>query len=351
MLIPLAGILGLAGCQQEPEVRTQPAPRLDMTRCLGAIVFPRKDDSTTIWLFKVVGQELEVDRLKPAFEKFILHDLSFGEKEKATWKLPEGWKEHKINKQLIPKLTAGNLEIAVSQRTMRKPFKGAKGKGPHGAADRGESNPLYNVEQQINNWRREIGLFGLNREAAYFYEPFVLENGGWAFIVNMVGPEQKNVDTTEFVFDLPEGWVEMMPTTMSLLSIRIQEEDKDKKQDKKATFTLSQAGGNLQQNFDRWRDQVGLKKLGDLAKMDLSDIVIDGNKGKFADLIRPPAKDDEKKNPHKEMMGPPREDRILGGIIERRGQLWFFKLSGPVDLLEKQKRNYEAFLSSFAFTE
>ena len=41
--------------------------------------------------------------------------------------------------------------------------------------------------------------------------------------------------------------------------------------------------------------------------------------------------------------------RILGVVVLRRGQTWFFKMTGPADLVEKQKPAFEAFLKSVRF--
>ena len=41
--------------------------------------------------------------------------------------------------------------------------------------------------------------------------------------------------------------------------------------------------------------------------------------------------------------------RILGVVVPRRGQTWFFKMTGPADLVDKQKPVFEAFLKSVRF--
>ena len=81
--------------------------------CLGAIIFPNGEASTKYWCFRVIGNEYEVDRLKPEFEAFV-RSVSFSDNEQIAMPTPKGWKEkEKDEKQALPTLMAGKLEIAV----------------------------------------------------------------------------------------------------------------------------------------------------------------------------------------------------------------------------------------------
>ena len=84
-------------------------------------------------------------------------------------------------------------------------------------------------------------------------------------------------------------------------------------------------GGDLA-NINRWRGQVGLPPVADVAsgaqtleaggmKMLLVDAANNGN-------------------------------RILGAIVSRPGETWFFKLTGPDPLLAREKTAFVAFLQT-----
>jgi hypothetical protein len=339
MLIALAPILtGLAGCQPDPQVKAQDAPRLPLQRCLGAIIFPHGEAAAKIWMFKVVGPEWDVDNFKPEFEKYILDNVRFTENEQAILgELPKGWRERKFEKQAIPNLLTDKFEIVVSQATMRRPKEETDPTNTKGKAKRTEETfILHNIAQRIDVWRR------------YFFEQHTLRDGSLAFLVNMVGPSFKDFTTTEFIFSVPKGWEEtVQPKPLSLLTFRIQEGDS------KAFLTLGSTGGTIHDNFDRWRRQAGLEELKDEAKINdtLSTMYVGPLKGKFADLERPRQTEAQKKDPHFNDMGQPKEERILGTLVERQGHLWFFKLSGPRELLEKNRQKYREFLEKFEFTE
>jgi hypothetical protein len=79
----------------------------------------------------------------------------------------------------------------------------------------------------------------------------------------------------------------------------------------------------------------------------LQDIEVAGMKGKYVDLQgpRPVDKPGKSKSEFK-------DNRTLGVILTTPDdEMWFFKLTGPDDLIEKQVDNFKDFLKNFAFAE
>ena len=168
---------------------------------------------------------------------------------------------------------------------------------------------------------------------------------GIGFLVNFFGPKYTRSHAIEFTYVPPDGWVEIETKQFSLFTALIKEGDK------KAYFTMGASGGTDFENIDRWRTEVGEDKLLDESKINAltSKIDVGPLTGKFVDLNRQRKEADNKPNPHAGMM--PKQERILGATLVRNQQVWFFKLSGPSNVVGNQQSNFRASLRSFAITE
>ena len=106
----------------------------------------------------------------------------------------------------------------------------------------------------------------------------------------------------------------------------------------KASVTaLPRRAGELLLNVNRWRGQLNLKPIDEeqLGK-EVRQLEVAGTSAPFVDLTGP------------ESAGgtPP---RMLGVMLPRGEQTWFFKINGPADVVEKQKSAFEAFVKSVRF--
>ena len=97
-------------------------------------------------------------------------------------------------------------------------------------------------------------------------------------------------------------------------------------------MTVSPVGGGLEANVNRWRGQVGLQPLAGAELLrEMTPIEIDGARGYLVELTRG--------------SGP----GILGALVEHKGQPWIFKMTGPAELVGKQRAAFEAFVKSVRF--
>ena len=100
---------------------------------------------------------------------------------------------------------------------------------------------------------------------------------------------------------------------------------------------LTAPAGGLAANLNRWRAQIGLEMLKDEEVVkSAKESKIDGLRGHVIDATGP-RKD-----------GKPAQ-RILGAIVTRGDQVWFFKLMGPAELVGGQKAAFDEFLTSVKF--
>jgi hypothetical protein len=130
-------------------------------------------------------------------------------------------------------------------------------------------------------------------------------------------------------YKLPPGWEEAdRLVTMSVATVKVRGGGRE------ATLTvtpLAGGAGGLLPNVNRWRVQIGLPRIGEEEmQKSLRKGEVDGSPAQLIDLAGP-------------------EQRTLGAVVTRDPQTWFFKLSGPAELVGKEKPAFEAFLASVKF--
>lgn len=95
-------------------------------------------------------------------------------------------------------------------------------------------------------------------------------------------------------------------------------------------------GGTLA-NVNRWRRQVDLSAIDDLSQLDSAQVIIDKLPGKVFQFRAPG--------------DVPDRPRIVVATVKRDDVSWFFKLSGPHDLLESQIEPFVTFVVAIEFTD
>ena len=137
-------------------------------------------------------------------------------------------------------------------------------------------------------------------------------------------------------YTTPDGWQELPASGMRIAAFAVTENDQ---QAQVTVITLrGQAGGTLA-NVNRWRGQVNLPGIdqAQLAK-EMQPIEIDGLSAHYVDLIGPEGEDDQRL-------------RIVCAFVERSGTSWFIKMTGPADLVGRQKSAFEALVGSIRFDD
>lgn len=127
---------------------------------------------------------------------------------------------------------------------------------------------------------------------------------------------------------VPEGWREG-PAAQFLVAKYVITGTNDTTADVNIS-ALANDGGGVGPNIDRWRGQVGLPAADDTVttKLDETD-----NKAQVVDFAGTDAK-----------TGKPA--RLIGVIVPRGSQTWFYKLMGDPDLVEQQKDAFKRFIRS-----
>lgn len=129
--------------------------------------------------------------------------------------------------------------------------------------------------------------------------------------------------------DPPAGWIaDTPPKPMAVASFTITDDAQD------AALTITPLGGgqDMLANVNRWRRQLGLGPIGDMAEASAVPIEVDGEAGRLVDIGGA-------------------NGRTLAVVATRGETTWFFKLTGPDTLVAAQRPAFESFVRSVRFVE
>jgi hypothetical protein len=336
----LLALVALSGCQPAPEIGERTVPRVaKMQRFLGAIIY--QPEAT--WTFKLLGPDLEVSAHKREFEQLV-RSARFSDKGEITFDLPAGWGRNDKQPEGEFKRYA-TLELG----TKEKPLECLVHQLP---AIKGDI--AANVAANLNRWRGQIGLYGFPEQSGEWRD-FVREEkiaSHTVHFIDMVGPGQSSAAAAaprqqrmprdhpplkkrpaELEYEAPKEWRETRPVEFSMATWEVGEGAKT------GSITISEVGGGLTANVNRWRvQQLDLPPIDEQAlARETRDVPVGNRTGKMVELVNPNAKG--------------RFTAIIGVIVPGDRQDLIFKMSGPAETVLAQKTNLEAFLRTVKFAE
>jgi hypothetical protein len=350
-------VFALAGCQPADEIttytqqRTTPpreplnVPELADTLDHFLTAMVRQDDS--VYFFKMSGKAPAIGRQRDAFLKFI-GGVSKGDSEAQPlkWDLPPGWTEKGPSEMRLATITVpdegGNLEIAVSSLPMS-----------------GEWDDF--VEANVNRWLGQLSQGHLTKQKILNLTKPVETAAGPGTIIELAGilqtttpmnphaggevattepantspPAESQTEIADLSLEAPKGWQPGRVSSMRKAAYMITDGDQQ------AEFTLIDLptrGGaqitDVMANVQRWAAQVGVPVDDKLAEL-VEDTKIDGIEGSMVRLVGP-----ETANPRQAM---------LAAMVVHGEKVWFFKLTGTAQLVERESGNFGKLLDSVKF--
>jgi hypothetical protein len=102
-----------------------------------------------------------------------------------------------------------------------------------------------------------------------------------------------------------------------------------------ATRFAANNAGSFHDNINRWRGQIDLPPVDNTREVPMSDAEVGDEPGVIIEFDNSAGEE-------------PR--RMLVALASVGPDLWFFKLTGPPDVVEKQRKPFESFLKSLKFT-
>lgn len=302
--------------EEEPPQQAKAEGGRPAIRMLVAI-FPQPDRT---WFFKLMGLAQAVEEHKEEFDRFI-QSVRFtpqGEKP-VTWTAPESWQHEPGGSEFRYATFLVGTKDAPAQLLVT-PLEGKAG----------------SVLANVNRWRGQIGLGEISQAELGKLSREIKVNGVAVTVVDMVNPgaAAKARSPLPLKYTVPEGWKEL-PSAKSpaVAALRVSEGG----QSAETTVTpFAGEGGGLVPNVNRWRGQIGLGPAGEVEiRKEAHPIAVHGVPALYVDLTGPESAGGK---------------RLLGVITaESKGQTWFFKMTGPAELVGKQKPAFEAFIDSVRF--
>ena len=162
------------------------------------------------------------------------------------------------------------------------------------------------------------------------------------YSVERVAPARRPTVSTssapsQLQYKVPEGWSEM-PNQEPMRLATFAAPDGDRNVDI-SVVPLGPQAGSVIDNINRWRGQIGLPPVTEEeVARDLRRIEVAAAPALHVELVGPESADD-------------RREAIVGVILRREDQTWFFKMRGPADSVAKQREAFDSFLQSVRFGE
>lgn len=308
-------------------------------RMLAAMV-PRGEQA---WFFRLLGPAEAVTAEGENFRTLIKSIHFADEKAPPEWTLPAGWQQKPSTGMRFATIevpaSAGPLDLSVTVLPRNEP-----------------DIDVYALSN-LNRWRGQLGLKNISLGALRDGVESVDASGTQVMLFDIAGREpQTNMSRAPFAggampparpqsekplpsgaapagnlalrYTVPAGWTPGEAGGFRKAAFTIV----DGQQKAECTvISLAGGGGALLPNVNRWRQQIGLADV-EFAELerDMQKIDIAGTPADFIELVGA-------------------EKAILGAILPREGESWFFKLSGDKDLVAREKQNFESFVRSINF--
>lgn len=364
------------GCQPEAAIKTyevkQTAPPrrpLDVQQALQQldhILVAIVPQGNKAWFFKLGAKAPIIKRQRAAFESFLATvKLADASDDTPSWTLPEGWEEKAASGMRAATLVLpdadGDLQLAVSSLSLNEDWQ--EFLVPNVNRWLGQLQQKDLPKATILKLMKELPV--QNAKAAVFELSGTLMQrpmGGMGAAGGMTGdphaglgitipssaptaeptagapvgqpPTEQSGQPSPLTYTKPEAWLEGKKSSMRKAAFFLP----GGREAGEVTVTKFPAAPGTQMadvgaNVQRWAGQVGLTGLTDEQIEELTEpITISGVEGSYAELNSPAEAE--------------RTVAIYVAMVNRDGQVWFFKMVGQADAVRGQRDAFREFLSS-----
>lgn len=315
-------------------------------RLLGALL-PHGDET---WTFKVLGDIEAVSRQAEAVRKFI-ESIKF-DGGQPSWTLPASWRTS-------PTANPNRYATLLLDEST-PPLELAIGKLP------GEQSTADNV----NRWRGQVQMPPLKADAADQSAETLTTPAGPARWVDLSGMYSPGAGMAPFAggarpgmgssaalpadhppigaspaatatpptdlpirFQAPADWQTTVPPQFSIAAFTAEQEGRT------ARISISNSGGDLLANVNRWRQQIQLGPI-DQDALDgaATKLKVDGRDAIYVELIGRAASEGQQ--------------AVYGIVIsDSPGQSWFVKMMGDAAVAYRERERFLNFVATFKFVK
>jgi hypothetical protein len=343
------GVLALlAGCQESETISRYQAPKpvvveAPRTRTVGAIV-PRGDQA---WFFKLTGLAVQLEGARQTFDEF-LETVEFDSAGNPQWPLPEGWRERPGDairyRTLLMSTDVNPLEISVTRLPLP------------------ETELDEYLLSNVNRWRDQLSLGPLEKDQLS-QDMVTIRLGGElvAYVVDFEGRGMgrmggappfaasgssagdsrerpgdsgpgpgESPQAEELDYEVPVGWRDTGSGGFRHASFRMGAGENGAEV---TVIALGPNSGSVLENINRWRGQVNLPPWqAEQLDEETQSLAAQNAEGTYVVLHGP------------EDAG--RRESILGVILPREDRVWFVKMTGSTEVVQREQAQFESFTQS-----
>ena len=328
-------IVVLCGCSQADPITQYQIPRVVDDQSAAAA--GEKPQPMALFC-KLSGPPQQVATVAAAFAQ-VVQSVTFDELGRPNWDVPQGWTDKPPTELRYATLVSPGetpLELAITQLPAENP-----------------DSPEY-LLKNVNRWRGQLDLpplmqpdwldraqadkeiqaipsaerttylilltgttkeFGETRMLAAMI-PYAPAGSKSAARPRNEVPEAMGVKSTA-----PAHWKAEPPRQFQLARWTVTEEANV------LTITISRSGGDVTENLNRWRDQIGLEPLSEATTKELvKSVKIAGREAAQVEFTA--------------------KEALWGAIIPEAPQSLFIKLRGAPELAEREREHWNQFLES-----
>ena len=345
-LFVLGVLAAFCGCQKEEEITHYKVPKPEnpplpvrsekaTQRLLGAIV-PRGDE---LWVFKLMGPEAAIKAHEAEFDAFIDSVVFKDGAKSPDYKVPDSWRKSKGTQfsmaayRVGPEENAPELTVTPSRGSVVDNVKRWRGQLGLNPGDEDEIKRTTKEKKLGDATAVLVDLTGTGSGKMGSSPPFAGKAHPPIPPADKAPPAAAEAAEPRLKYTLPADWQEGGELVKA--GIRRAAVFQVRAGGNTAEVSVTVAGGGLKANIDRWRGQVGLPPFTEEQfKKEAVPLMIGDSPAVMVDLSGD---------------GKPDHQGILGAVAQRPGETWFFKMTGPADLVSRQKAAFEAFLKSVRF--
>lgn len=373
--------IALAGCREEPKVIVQERPRteprsepfdFDQWRNSRDHILVAMDiRGEFAWFFKLSAPAEGIEELREQFHAWLASvEFVRDEQQDAEvpdWENPPGWFNTRgdAGQYAVVRVPHDPAPLALSVTRLPVTTKESR----------------Y-VTMNVNRWLGQLGLRPFEDDEVKELQQKRPLKVGTAKFFELSGRLQKppawriaasrsrRMQSKEIRFEMPEGWQPGPMNSMRKLSLL--KEGTDEKARPTAivvtAFPASGMMGDTLANVKRWAGEAGISEEDEQLLKRAEDRGIGGLDGEYIRLVDETNQqesgdeattEEEISDDESEEVGDPggkskskdNRNAVIAAMVQRRDEMWFFKLNGPASAVVESEPDFQAFLDSFEFRD
>lgn len=375
--------IALAGCREEPQVTVQERPRteprsepfdVDQWRSSRDHILVAMDiRGDFAWFFKLSAPAEGIEELREQFHAWLASvEFVRDEQQDAEvpdWKNPPGWFNTRGENGQYAEVRVPHDPAPLALSVTRLPV---------------TTKESRYVTMNVNRWLGQLGLRPFeDDEVKDLQQKRPLKVGTVKFFElsgrlqkppawRIAANRSRRMQSKEIRFEMPKGWQPGPMNSMRKLSlvkrVEVNEEQIDEVNLVVSTFPAISGMKDPLTNAKRWAGESGIREEDEQLLGRVEERTIGGLDGQYIRLVAEPSQQEsddettseagnsddgseEAADEKKKVESNDNRNAVIAAMVQRRDEMWFFKLNGPAKVVVESEADFKKFLDSFEFRE